>query len=868
MNKFSYLSLIAVSAAFVGCNDFDYGVTADTFKQKEYAENFEKAFGTIDPQQNWSMASRFTANVDLGSEINGELKLYTDAPGLPGSKYLGRVVVVDGIATMDFDAERGSSLFYACVKNQQGRTLSTGYYLAKENILTIAESARSITRAASSVTRGSQVNLHVERIRPEAIVDFKSYYPDTYKNYDEMCKNLKVDGYAKWDQDNNENGHDNSLMFKLATSEQTLVPNLYRLNNVDFSQHDAGYTAKFLRQIFGNYTNKDGVSKEGVYKEGIDHVALMHHGTFNVEPDVVYTVGEGGGEVILDCIWRGTQATYDFFGYYYYTGELTTEQLWNIDKYILIDEKTANTGMWIGGESTNRLIEGKTAQHKYNSVTGQNDILWYNDEWEATTGMSPATYMNNQEDNLLRGTKIKLTYFGGATPSYTFPEGTKIGFFMGWNQDTESDLTPSHNRILFSDCAKTYELFRRTYTPNDANKSSMTTDLLPDSFTDAHTKNRSGAYEGPDVRQFASTFKFGDITVMGFGDEVAGDKDLNDICFFVSGNIDEPEDNTPDDLPEPETQSWVMACEDLGGTFDYDFNDVVFSVAHATNEAKAKITALAAGGTLPVELTYNGNVLTGPNGGTHFNSWFGTGNLADEVAINAGKNTTNATGKSIEIEVPLDFSVANTESSGKMGGFALNVYGGANGEDYTTITAPEDGDAPQMMCLPSNWVWPKENDRITDAYPKFGEWGENYNVTNWYMHYDVDFLFKEPDYESIAESDVSEIGGVTPGGGGNSFVLLSTNQYTTTKEGFGEADYTIPSEKFEGDKAVVEYVITGGPQFSCTMGGKGRVTEDGSFEITGDNMTTAKESGVPFTIHYYGQTSCSVSFTIKNYKKG
>lgn len=867
MRSYNYRWLLACLALMplASCQDYENGFDTETAKKVSYAKDFEKTFGTVDPNQDWSMAARFTANVELGNEVNGELKLYTDAPGLTGSKYLGRVNVVNGKATMDFDAVKGTPLFYACVKNEQGRTLSTGYYIAGENSVNITEGESFATRAASPVSKGSKVNLRVERVRAAAIEDFKAGYPSSYKNYYEMCNNLKVTdqyGYdvAKWDITNHGEAA-NSLMHKLESDENTLIPNLYRLNNVDFSQHDAGYTSKFLRQIFGDYTNKNGEQKEGVYKEGIDHVALIHHGTFNVEKDVVYTVGAGGGEVILDCIWRGTAGYYDYFGYYYYTGDLTTEQLWNIDKYILIDEQSAGTGMWIGGSTPNTLTQGKTAKY---STWGDASSLYYETAWENLHGEQCATYMNNNTDNLIRGTKIKLTYFDNGTPSYTFPEGTKIGFFIGWNKDTETYKVPNQNRIFFSDCAKTYELFDRPYYPNDGQKSSMTTDLLPSSFTSTHTL-ANGAYTGPDVRQYASTFKFGDITVLGFGDEIAGDKDLNDICFIVSGNIDEPEDNTPEDLPEPETQSWVMACEDLGGTFDYDFNDVVYSVSHATNEAKAKITALAAGGTLPVELTYNGNVLTGPNGGTHFNSWFDNGNISDEVAINAGKSTATATGKSIEIEVPLDFSVAATVDGGKMGGFAIKVYGGANNQDYTTITAPGQGATPQMMCLPSYWVWPNENDRITDAYPAFGEWGANYNVTNWYRHYNATYLVKTPNYSSIGYGDVSEIEGgqePTPGGGnaGGNPVAITVGTYNIIVP---EATTFKPSWGGE----LQAYKLNIG-NYSCPAGLTGTVTI--TLESCPGNqleIVTTDGSFLGRMGFYNGDLTCSADLTNENLQK-
>lgn len=768
--KKSLLAALAATLALGSCTDFANGFDE---KRHEFAENFANEFGAINPDQDWNMAARYSASINLGNDVNGELKLYSDAPGVKGSQYLGHVEVVNGVATLDFDAVKGSKYFYAAVKNTKGRVVSLGYYIPNGNKVEIADEHLATRATSSPVTKGEKVDLRVERIKEGAIEDFLEYYGDgsnKKKNYYKMCQDLIVkdeQGYdvAKWDI-YGQGGEENHLMYKKQTEDGTLIPNLYRLNNVDFTHHDAGYTGKFLKTIFGDFTDVNGNNAEGIYKEGIDHVALMHQAVKDVKPDVLYTVAEGGGEVELDCIWRGTQGTYDFFGYYYYDGNmypngLTAEELWNIDKYILIDEKGAgSSGVFIGGagpENATTLTEARYYQG--------NELI---SEWKPTDGMECASHMNNNENNLIRGTKIKLTNFDGSTPSYHFNENTKIGFFFGWNKVTgaTTEVGPYANRIFFSDCAKTYQLFRRTYFPNEDKKSSMTTDLLPASFLSSHDLNDGSAYEGPDVRPFANTFKYRDLVILGFGDEVAGDKDLNDICFIVNGHIDEPEDITPDNIPEPEAASWLMACEDLGNTDDFDFNDVVFKVSHVANETKAKITALASGGTLPVELTYNGEVLTGPNNSkTHFNSWFDDGRIEDGQAINAGAGTVQATGKSIEIPVPMDFSLANASvSDGRMGGFALKVYDRKDG-DFTTIAAPNDGEAPQMMCLPSNWVWPNERTRITEAYPLFGEWGSNYNVTNWYMHYDASNLVKTPDYTSIPAEDVTTGGGSGSGEG-------------------------------------------------------------------------------------------------------
>ena len=51
---------------------------------------------------------------------------------------------------------------------------------------------------------------------------------------------------------------------------------------------------------------------------------------------------------------------------------------------------------------------------------------------------------------------------------------------------------------------------------------------------------------------------------------------------------------------KPAAQGWIIACEDLGGSLDFDFNDVVFGISHVAGETTARVTALAAGGTLPV----------------------------------------------------------------------------------------------------------------------------------------------------------------------------------------------------------------------------------------------------------------------------
>lgn len=187
--------------------------------------------------------------------------------------------------------------------------------------------------------------------------------------------------------------------------------------------------------------------------------------------------------------------------------------------------------------------------------------------------------------------------------------------------------------------------------------------------------------------------------------------DLNDLIIMISP--------TPEVI-EYEDVNYVLAAEDLGATFDFDFNDVVFSVSYVAGEKTAKVKALAAGGTLPVTV-YCGDTQVGGE----FHSWFGDGSIPSTTMINTG--TITEEGQEFEISVPEDFSLAlNTATKTSMGNFRIVVNGNEN------IYGPSDtGVAPQMLCLPASWQWPTETTRISEAYPDFAEWGANYTKSGW-----------------------------------------------------------------------------------------------------------------------------------------
>ena len=251
-------------------------------------------------------------------------------------------------------------------------------------------------------------------------------------------------------------------------------------------------------------------------------------------------------------------------------------------------------------------------------------------------------------------------------------------------------------------------------------------------------------------------------TFLGFEDNMdgVGDGDLNDFMFILD----------PEPVIVNHTEySWILAAEDLGDTDDFDFNDIVVSVSKVAGQKDLKVKALAAGGTLPVWLTFNDQYVD-PNSSTglsdsdencEFHSWFsGTNTMGEDglyPMLNTGRSSIRTGATAVIKDIPENYSITQfTEPKQDTGfaGFKMKVkrYNAdmTPGDEYEYVTMPqhseEDGIvglAPQMMCLPYGWQWPLERVKMVEAYPQFGEWGTGYlNNTQWVNEYDETKIFK------------------------------------------------------------------------------------------------------------------------------
>lgn len=233
--------------------------------------------------------------------------------------------------------------------------------------------------------------------------------------------------------------------------------------------------------------------------------------------------------------------------------------------------------------------------------------------------------------------------------------------------------------------------------------------------------------------------------------------------YEIPGGDNQPEyDPEVPEIPEPDPVSYIIACEDLGDTDDYDFNDIVLKVSHVAGRTTATVTPLAAGGTLATYWGF-GALDTDPIGG-ELHTQFGDSEAltygGSLCMLNTGKEYPNIVTNGLEgtpqtIEVDEDFTLANDpENDTNMGGFWIMVEQSTSSSDKTTavaITAPTPyiqnvpsatkQTAPQMLLLPDGWSWPKERMPITLAYQNFVDWNSDATVQDWIDHMDSSVVY-------------------------------------------------------------------------------------------------------------------------------
>lgn len=205
------------------------------------------------------------------------------------------------------------------------------------------------------------------------------------------------------------------------------------------------------------------------------------------------------------------------------------------------------------------------------------------------------------------------------------------------------------------------------------------------------------------------------------------DNDYNDFIFMIEGSHSHVEENPI---------KYIYAVEDLGGTNDFDFNDVVFSVSHVKGKENATVQPLAAGGIYPVQICFNGT----PYGynGREVHAMLG---VESNVMVNTKAGTTKENMKKADpflVPVGANWSHAETKFTNEC--FSVHVKLPGKDKVISSYGHNESDAAPQMLVLSENWLWPTETTRISEAYPEFGEYGANHTNATWVSNFINDLV--------------------------------------------------------------------------------------------------------------------------------
>lgn len=742
-NNFRYLSYflgIVCSIAFLSCLDEDYFL--EQF-EKKYNKQWEKLFGKMDPEHDWNIISQIEAIVDVPAGGEYTARIYTTHPKDKRSRLVAQIPV-EGTGSIRFDLEKISKDVYARVKDAQGKTAFEGYFVidghevfisqdnARSGSISRAETTEQVPDALSSLSKASTFNV-------------ASIYRDGANEWNEITwfDNNNTNGLTKIDYDPIKyvvspgiNGHDR--INGIEANEQ--LENIYNSDNQNIA------CVKFKDFIY-NIVRSGGVFDEG----GSNLSSNTDNRRKEGMSDKVVYVTQSSGPVELSYVY-GNTGLHSAMGYFYWK---EGQDYQSAPKIVFMNNALPHHNLKVSSPNRN------------NNSPAWIDAITLEEINTGSNGYGIAIGDANENNHYVFGPKYKLVYYGenyDSAGSYNFPEGVHIGFFLFtnyWDKDYNSDgsgslawgcqspmnidlVNPDNNDGVTWGDRILRPIF---YSIPDYNKENLE---YYNYRTSQDSKSNGPSSEFPvqngQGEISAVTYKYQGNIILGFEDGV--DKDMNDILLLVEADVllegensGETEDFIEEDNnytePEPEPQSWIIACEDLGSIGDYDFNDAVFKVGYVAGSNQLTVTPLASGGTYNIEVLYKD---------TNIGEYVGKGNCDFHMLINenAGKyddgrwkqindKEIGTAGAEITItdeSLRSGFSLAN----GDYTNHGFSVYVEKNNGASITINQPMLGHkAPQMLVLPEYWIWPYEGKIISAGYPDFESWTNKQNIKpNWY----------------------------------------------------------------------------------------------------------------------------------------
>ncbi len=791
-----------MSLMVASCSDYDNGYNEQAIK---FQEEFRKAYGDIDPEQDWNLAER--ASVTVSTQTESNIKIYA----IRGNEFaiVGDYEGVQGTRMLGVDLVEGANLLYVTdgrtaqkcapgdvVRFGTTRTVYEDPYDSNGDHIKITKLTGPVSDLGDYKTypqfkyATSQEELDgILDVIPEGKVNLKRvthdftfvsngtfliypyYWVTSSRNtiglyyYDANGQRKEVDIYTAKEANSGqlgelqyEDAYDGSTWIK----DITTWPSNYEPSSMaDFGWYNTPISPVDWTINGGNDASKFHYNRWSKDEPGMSQYFIEYYqggGLSNATIERVITGLEPGNYIVeIDARIYKEKYDVDPTGVTF-TANNKSYNLHDLTKDVRQDDNSGYRSGSIYLDVVTVNSDGKL-NLSFN-VNGAN-VNWLSFKNLKVSKMGTWKTAVDQGKNLVRksqGIRVDL------------PVGTKFGMYLKKGDENH----PSYQ-------------FYSEDELNDVNKTGS--GIAYNGSGD--DRERSNWTQQPGLQPcHTSTFYVGDQMYIGFedwpNDENASDFDLNDLVLAFDGY--EPTIINED----PEVSScWLLVCEDLGGSFDTDYNDVIFKVEHVSGQTKAKVTPMAAGGTLASYIVFNDPT----QGATTFDYVVGEIHEMFNVArmpsgqydpINAITSRWEKTGNTVEIPVHENWTIAynvddvsytydnlrnNGSKGANMGGFYIltltsgkevNTFsptiGDLSSSKSSIIAAPGKGDAPYILCLPYTytkdengkrntyvWAWPQELCTICSAaYDQDGK----YNGSNGGAY--LDFAAWVSDYDGQA----------------------------------------------------------------------------------------------------------------------
>lgn len=339
----------------------------ENYKKELYAANWEKQFGQIDPNQDWNVATRVTANVNLvGLENAASVSVYT---AMPGGKNCQIVATYPATAkNFSFDYVKGVKDAYVLVTDSNGKVLLGNYFTINNGELVIGADTKSSRAGDCATELGKQIVSTANLQDPNNYWD-SNYYPNQYN----PCVTY------------------------------TDVFDFYQLDNV---VKETGSSIKVSDML--GIVGTGGVFAEQGYDE-FDNCNLVHWEEDLKPSEGAEYVMKSDGPMEITLMFGGTQK-FNKLGYLYYKNGATEEEILSAPRYILMDNATPQGNITVDGVAFDDGMKLPGLVSSYESAS-----QWGTQVDATLTGTTYQLAYFGED--------------GKSESSFTFPKGTHIVFF-------------------------------------------------------------------------------------------------------------------------------------------------------------------------------------------------------------------------------------------------------------------------------------------------------------------------------------------------------------------------------------------------------------------------------------------------------